>query len=347
MAAEASSSEAQSKTPLPRAKPSALTAHLPLNSEAKRLAGPASPKLFERGVGMPCHSMKSWEKALDDSNCAACRLGTPNAKPVFLKQIDDPQSQGIIRPDDGQIDPLFGGEGEQGGRSSAAMFRHCASEPLEERNSAAMPALPGAHHKRLTRGDCASFQTKACSRPPEPMTRIFTRWIEAGRRPLGQRVQNPCNSTRAAAIPCYICGLDVVSQMLPHKTPSTRGVAVGQLNLEFCALKLQNERLVLLLLAAIQFTTNLDFLIILPLGPQYMRVMHITPAQFNLIVAAYAIAAGISGVVRRGFSSIALTARRPCSGSSWGSPRARSCARWLPPTAFWSPPAPLPALSAA
>jgi predicted MFS family arabinose efflux permease len=68
-------------------------------------------------------------------------------------------------------------------------------------------------------------------------------------------------------------------------------------NLEFCALKLQNERLVLLLLAAIQFTTNLDFLIILPLGPQYMRVMHITPAQFNLIVAAYAIAAGASGVV--------------------------------------------------
>jgi len=62
-------------------------------------------------------------------------------------------------------------------------------------------------------------------------------------------------------------------------------------------LKLENERLVLLLLAAIQFTTNLDFLIILPLGPQYMRVMHITPAQFNTIVAAYAIAAGIAGLV--------------------------------------------------
>jgi predicted MFS family arabinose efflux permease len=61
-------------------------------------------------------------------------------------------------------------------------------------------------------------------------------------------------------------------------------------------LKLQNERLVLLLLAAIQFTTNLDFLIVLPLGPQYMRVMHISPAQFNVMVAAYAIAAGISGI---------------------------------------------------
>jgi DHA1 family inner membrane transport protein len=59
----------------------------------------------------------------------------------------------------------------------------------------------------------------------------------------------------------------------------------------------KSERTLLLLLAAIQFTTNLDFLIILPLGPQYMRLMHLTPAQFTLIVAAYAIAAGISGVV--------------------------------------------------
>jgi predicted MFS family arabinose efflux permease len=59
----------------------------------------------------------------------------------------------------------------------------------------------------------------------------------------------------------------------------------------------KSERTLLLLLAAIQFTTNLDFLIILPLGPQYMRLMHLTPAQFNLIVAAYAIAAGVSGVI--------------------------------------------------
>lgn len=66
--------------------------------------------------------------------------------------------------------------------------------------------------------------------------------------------------------------------------------------LRLAPLKLENERLVLLLLAAIQFTTNLDFLIILPLGPQYMRVMHLVPAQFNMIVASYAIAAGISGV---------------------------------------------------
>src|ERR1700682_3301264 len=58
-----------------------------------------------------------------------------------------------------------------------------------------------------------------------------------------------------------------------------------------------NERLLLFVLAAIQFTAIVDFLIILPLGPQYMRVFGITPAQFGVIVSAYAISAGVSGIV--------------------------------------------------
>jgi predicted MFS family arabinose efflux permease len=58
----------------------------------------------------------------------------------------------------------------------------------------------------------------------------------------------------------------------------------------------RSERALLLLLAAVQFTTVLDFLIVLPLGPQYMEVMHIGPSQFGLIVSSYAISAGISGI---------------------------------------------------
>src|ERR1043166_9466275 len=60
--------------------------------------------------------------------------------------------------------------------------------------------------------------------------------------------------------------------------------------------KPMNERLLLFVLAAIQFTTVVDFLIIMPLGPQYMRVFAITPGQFGLIVSAYAISAGICGI---------------------------------------------------
>jgi hypothetical protein len=36
------------------------------------------------------------------------------------------------------------------------------------------PALPGAMNKLLHFGDCAIFQEKAFSRPPEPKIRIFT-----------------------------------------------------------------------------------------------------------------------------------------------------------------------------
>ena len=57
------------------------------------------------------------------------------------------------------------------------------------------------------------------------------------------------------------------------------------------------ERLVLLVLAAINFTGVVDFLIIMPLGPQYMRVFNITSAQFGLMVSAYAITAGLTGIL--------------------------------------------------
>jgi len=50
------------------------------------------------------------------------------------------------------------------------------------------------------------------------------------------------------------------------------------------------------LLACIQFATVLDFLIVLPLGPQYMKVMRIGPGQFGLIVSSYAVSAGMAGI---------------------------------------------------
>jgi predicted MFS family arabinose efflux permease len=62
------------------------------------------------------------------------------------------------------------------------------------------------------------------------------------------------------------------------------------------SLKSLDERLLLFVLAAIQFTAVVDFLIILPLGPQYMRVFSIGPPQFGVIVSSYAISAGICGV---------------------------------------------------
>jgi predicted MFS family arabinose efflux permease len=56
------------------------------------------------------------------------------------------------------------------------------------------------------------------------------------------------------------------------------------------------ERLLLLTLAAIQFTTILDFVIIIPLGPQYISGFHIVDRQFGIIVSSYGLAAGLSGL---------------------------------------------------
>ena len=41
--------------------------------------------------------------------------------------------------------------------------------------SCAMPALPGAQMSRSVSALEASFQASACSRPPEPRRRMFTR----------------------------------------------------------------------------------------------------------------------------------------------------------------------------
>src|SRR3954453_19911632 len=59
----------------------------------------------------------------------------------------------------------------------------------------------------------------------------------------------------------------------------------------------RRERLILFILAAVQFTTIVDFMIVLPLGPQLMRMLDIGPAQFGLVVSAYTFAAGGTGLV--------------------------------------------------
>ncbi len=58
---------------------------------------------------------------------------------------------------------------------------------------------------------------------------------------------------------------------------------------------LKKERLYVIILAAIQIAHILDFVMIMPLGPRFMREFHITPAQFSTLVSAYTFSAGIIG----------------------------------------------------
>lgn len=59
----------------------------------------------------------------------------------------------------------------------------------------------------------------------------------------------------------------------------------------------KNERLIVFLLASINFTHILDFMIMMPLGPQLMRIFDLTPAQFAVLVSAYTFSAFFSGLI--------------------------------------------------
>lgn len=56
------------------------------------------------------------------------------------------------------------------------------------------------------------------------------------------------------------------------------------------------------MLAFLQFTIILDFMVLSPLGAILMPALQITPARFGLVVSVYAISAAISGILAAGFA---------------------------------------------
>jgi MFS transporter, DHA1 family, inner membrane transport protein len=59
----------------------------------------------------------------------------------------------------------------------------------------------------------------------------------------------------------------------------------------------KKERLILILLAALNFTHILDFMIMMPLGNYLMPYFNISPQQFAILVSVYTFSAGASGFV--------------------------------------------------
>jgi predicted MFS family arabinose efflux permease len=63
------------------------------------------------------------------------------------------------------------------------------------------------------------------------------------------------------------------------------------------ALTPKRELWLLVTLAGIQFTHIVDFMVMMPLGPQFTKLFNINDAQFGLLVSAYTFAAGASGLL--------------------------------------------------
>jgi predicted MFS family arabinose efflux permease len=62
------------------------------------------------------------------------------------------------------------------------------------------------------------------------------------------------------------------------------------------------QKFVAAILAFLQFTVVLDFMILSPLGAQLMPALRISPVQFGLLVSTYAFSAGLSGILAAGFA---------------------------------------------
>ena len=62
------------------------------------------------------------------------------------------------------------------------------------------------------------------------------------------------------------------------------------------------QKLVVGMLAFLQFAVILDFMLMSPLGALIMPDLKIQPSQFGLVVSAYAFSAGVSGLLTAGFA---------------------------------------------
>ena len=99
----------------------------------------------------------------------------PNAlKPAAFRSSTTPAATAASGPTTTKSTPFALQNAVTVGGSSMLPGTHSAS--------AAIPALPGMHQSFVTSGDAAIFQHSACSRPPEPRTRIFMKrlWESSG-----------------------------------------------------------------------------------------------------------------------------------------------------------------------
>jgi predicted MFS family arabinose efflux permease len=80
--------------------------------------------------------------------------------------------------------------------------------------------------------------------------------------------------------------------------PQTQNAASPPMPLAFTSY----QKVVIAILAVLQFTIILDFMIISPLGDLMMKNLDLSTSQFGSVVSAYAISAGISGFLTAGFA---------------------------------------------
>src|SRR5690606_14392750 len=129
-------------------------------------AAAGSSNTHARPVGTPARSITSLANAFDASRRAAARLGPNTGIPSLATASARPAARGASGP----ITT----------RSTACTRANAATAPTSLGSTpstmgprSARPGLPGRDMSSLTRSLRASFQPRACSRPPDPTSRTL------------------------------------------------------------------------------------------------------------------------------------------------------------------------------
>src|ERR1700752_4556739 len=162
---------------------------------------------------MPYFLHRSLVKPFEPSSRAAAFVGPKARKPAASISSTMPATSGLSGPPTTKstASPLH--NATTAAWSVMSIGTHSASF--------AMPALPGVHQSLVVSGEAAIFQASACSRPPEPRSRIFMGRDVAGfgARSPDEAKRNPGRTYRMwnPAFRCAPCGLQGYRSRRPRR----------------------------------------------------------------------------------------------------------------------------------
>ncbi len=158
----AASRSAVTSTPLPAASASSLTTYGGPNAASARSASAGEAQVKEAAVGMPASAMTCLAKDFEPSITAAAASGPKQPIPASRSASAAPATSGASGP----ITTRSGLSLRASARIPAGVG--AVSGYVSAR--AAMPGLPGAAWMSCV----MRARTRACSRPPDPMTSMRT-----------------------------------------------------------------------------------------------------------------------------------------------------------------------------